>query len=386
MPEVASATTGAQRAAATRRIKRRAAQWRAETRPDFDPVKAETELAEHLAALTRPNAFGRPPLSAEAILWRQFAGLCELSGQVASRRLRIPSRIGGLRKRRKGMAALLTALDGVTVAPQETCCGVIDRGDMILHNGRLVRSEGHTSDAASYTFNLEGGGKLRVEGDTLPAIRPADFDLFNDEWRARESAKHADEQERRKMAYDAFGDAYKPAAEARDWPAVRAAIAAFKVASLDFQEARRMRELVKCRIAMILETPPGTRELARRRYRHPDARHRGFACYMAREASARARLARIAAIPGFDPADRRALVKAKDIHGRELRLSGEDLRAFDWRRGEWLAKCNAAGVATRRTGSTSIDYVKEIIPAKRKGIIYLTPEIRSGSDLLTARR
>lgn len=353
-----------QKAAATRRIKKRAAEWRKGTRPDAGDVAAQ--LAEYIDRETAPNNYSRPAHSAEALLWHQLERLAEALSRLGRRvnGKRDHGWIGAIRLRRTALAALLETLAGQDIAPTPVSEYAIKPGDMLLHGGDLVRVVEKVANLDTGTvFTLEGGAVVKCrDRDELPALRPADFRVWNEERDRREAEKREADSTAYREAVHAFDDAYMAAWQARDWPAVRGAISAFHTATAGLPRnwyGRPRRNIVE-RIAMLRELPqPYDRKTG-----NPHSRRGGFKRHMQTERAVLQHLAWLRALPGFDFADPRTSLPARSIWGEEIRICAASLQEP----GTFVNKTNKAGQVTSRSGSIQRDWIAEVLPERvRKG-------------------
>lgn len=355
--------TPAQRAATTRRIRKRAEQWKSLARPA--PADLADKLQEHLADASRAT-WTRPPLSAEAVAWKQLEYLTEAysylnrarrAGKVA------PGYIGGLRLARTGTAALLDALSRFAIEPAPSRAPTIEAGDLIESGGALARVVRVRSDASRYLFHLEGGAVVAVANDEeIPAIRPADFKVWNEERKAREreESERRDAVHKRIMAE--FQAAFLPAWQARDWQAVRGAISACYAAWPETgNRFGKARDFVKWQIARITGQPHDRRQTGTGRKTGAWA-DMGFKGHMRREGVLCGRLAWLRGLPGYDPSDRREAVKVRLRWGGDAWVCGASLRGARW--GDWIERLNAQGKPSNRTKPVHCDLIAEILPAK----------------------
>lgn len=335
----------ATRAAATRRIRKRAADWRAQVRPPALDGNEETgaKVREHIEQASAVT-FMRPPLATESILAMQRRHLeSAMAGLARSRRAsrtweRIqPGYIGGVRLARVGLAALTAALDGVHIGPKLTRCRAINAGDLVEVAGVLERVTGSTGDS----ITLESGDTLT--GEEFAAIRPADAEEYREAIEQRAKAERDRLRDIYETATAQFATAFAHAWAARDFDALRAAVtachAAFEPLGRHYGTAR---EAITHRAAIIREGKPP-------RYPKRGQCARGFASHIARERELQRRLTWCRNLPGWQPNDSREVVTVKDYAGRRIRVSGAALRGDRW--GQHIPRVNAAGEVTRRTGS-----------------------------------
>lgn len=355
--------TPSQRAATTRRIRKRAAQWQGLARPA--PADLADKLQEHLTEASRAT-WTRPPLSAEAVAWKQLEYLGEAysylnrarrAGKVA------PGYIGGLRLARTGTAALLDALSRFAIEPAPSRAPTIEAGDLIENGGALARVVRVRSDASRYLFHLEGGAVVAVANDEeIPAIRPADFRVWNDERKAREDAERERQDAARERILSNFHAAFLPAWQARDWQAVRGAISACYAAWPETgNRFGKARDFVKWQIARITGQPHDRRQTGTGRKTGAWA-DMGFKGHMRREGVLCGRLAWLRGLPGYDPSDRREAVKVRRTWGDVVFVSGASLRGERW--GDWVTGLTAQGRPSSRAKMVHCDTIAEILPAK----------------------
>ena len=340
----------AKKAAATRRIRKRAELWRSYVEPETGNTAAR--VAEFLETATRPT-WSRPPLSREAILWHQLQHLVDAYGWVAKCRRNggTPGGIGSLRAARVGMAALLDAIDSADCSAKPTRLMAICAGDLIQVEGKLERVAEKLRDG----FRLEDGSELFPIAEEVPALQPADAREYRREKEARERAEREADSQYFEDVRESFDSRYRVAWEARDWEAVRAAVeharAAFRPLEGKYGTAR---QLITHRAHVIREGSPP-------RYPATPRHAKGFAQHVTRERALVERLAWLQTLPGFALTDRRDVVTVKDRTGRRLRVSGRALR--DFRRGDYVDRVNREGVVTSRTGTVWRHQIAAVIPA-----------------------
>jgi hypothetical protein len=118
---------------------------------------------------------------------------------------------------------------------------------------------------------------------------------------------------------DRLRERYGAAWPARDWPAIRAALAEFHAARKPWLCAAHYNHgdaAVICRNARGEPHPPRWRIVHLSRPTRGQRRERGFAAHIAAEKALREGMANLAALPGFDPRDLRPLIPVKVFNGR----------------------------------------------------------------------
>lgn len=345
----------------TRRIRRRAAEWKALTRPS----DTAEQVALHLTRMRSSMATGRtgtgnPPLSPDAIAAQIGKNFAAVFAQVRDKSRRTPATIGYLRNAYAVLAAAGPLLASAPrqfgdASPYSLACG-----DLVLHEGIECRVINSAGGRGGHRIETACGAVIEVKsGAHVLALRPADRDAFEQRRRAQGDAAYKRTRARADAAIRAFDDAYTAAIAAGCWPAVQRACDALRRA----WPYEQPRSTIKARIRMLTDGPADRREGGG--FRRWGTVRRGFKSHVAAEKELQRRRDVLAAIPGFDPNDRRDVVPVKTGGGKIVKVCGASLRG-DRSMGDWVRRVNDKGQIILRGRNTTVGMhsIVEIVPAK----------------------